>query len=129
MVSGVWGELLSTAARNCGCVGAIIDGAVRDVAKLRSTQFPVFARGTSAYDSMNRQRVVDVQNSVEIDGVIFNPEDLVIADVDAIVVVPRAIEEDVIQSAWKKVHAENAMRDAIRGGMMATAAYEKFGIL
>jgi regulator of RNase E activity RraA len=90
MVSGVWGELLSTAARNCGCVGAIIDGAVRDVAKLRSMQFPVFARGTSAYDSMNRQRVVDVQISVEIDGVIFNPEDLVIADVDAIVVVPRS---------------------------------------
>ena len=42
--SGIWGELLSTAARNQGCVGVIVDGAVRDVAKMRAMQFPVFAR-------------------------------------------------------------------------------------
>ncbi len=40
--SGIWGELLTTAARNAGCVGAIVDGAVRDVAKMRAMAFPVF---------------------------------------------------------------------------------------
>jgi 4-hydroxy-4-methyl-2-oxoglutarate aldolase len=40
------GELLSTAARNGGCSGAIVDGAVRDVAKMTAMRFPVFARGT-----------------------------------------------------------------------------------
>src|SRR6516162_2040719 len=39
MRSGVWGELLSTAARNMGCVGAIVDGAVRDVTKMRAMNF------------------------------------------------------------------------------------------
>src|SRR5262245_62138304 len=39
--SGVWGELLSTASRNSGCAGVIVDGAVRDVHKMRAMQFPV----------------------------------------------------------------------------------------
>src|SRR6185295_19620545 len=42
--SGIWGELLTTAARNQGCVGAIIDGSIRDVAKIRAMQFPVYAK-------------------------------------------------------------------------------------
>src|SRR6476620_5967566 len=49
--SGIWGELLSTAALNRGCVGAVIDGDIRDVRKMRDMEFPIFARTTSVYDS------------------------------------------------------------------------------
>jgi 4-hydroxy-4-methyl-2-oxoglutarate aldolase len=129
MRSGIWGELLSTAARGSGCVGTIVDGAVRDVAKMRAMNFPVFACGTSIYDSLHRQRVVDLDVPVEIDGVIFSPGDLVFADIDGIVVVPQGVETEVIRRAWQKVHDENTTRDAIRAGMKATAAYEKFGVL
>ena len=129
MCSGIWGELLSTAARNSGCVGAIVDGAVRDVAKMREMGFAVLARGTCIYDSQNRQRVIDVDVPVEIDGVRFCPGDLVFADVDGVVVVPQAVENEAIRRAWEKVHAENETRDAIKAGMKATAAYEKFGVL
>jgi regulator of RNase E activity RraA len=129
MHSGVWGELLSTAARNSGCVGAIVDGAVRDVAKMRAMQFPVFARGRCVYDSQNRERVVDIDVDVEIDGVRFSPGDLVFADLDGVVVVPRAVEKEAIAAAWKKVHDENVTRDAIKTGMKATEAYSKYGVL
>ncbi len=129
MRSALWGELLSTASRNTGCVGAIVDGAVRDVAKIREMAFPVFARGTSPYDSQNRQRVVEFGIPVEIAGVRFSPGDLVFADLDGIVVVPREVEAEAIGRAWDKVHQENQVRDAIRAGMRATAAYEQFGIL
>src|SRR6478672_4183633 len=88
MRSGLWGELLSTAARRSGCVGAIVDGAVRDVVKMTAMGFAVFARGTSPYDSLDRNRVVDVDVPVEIGGVLFSPGDLAIADVDGIAVVP-----------------------------------------
>jgi regulator of RNase E activity RraA len=121
--------LLSTAARNSGCVGAIVDGAVRDVAKMRKMGFPVFARGTCVYDSKDRQRVVDLDVPVEIDGVLFCPGNLVFADEDGVVVVPREIEQQAIRDAWDKVHAENVTRNAIAGGMKATAAYEKYGVL
>jgi len=129
MRSGIWGELLSTAARNSGCVGAIVDGAVRDVQKMTAMRFPVFARGRCVYDSLNRQRVVDVDIPVELAGVRFSPGDLVIADVDGIVVCPQEIETQAVRRAWEKVHAENVTRDAIKGGMKAVAAYEKFGVL
>lgn len=129
MRSGIWGELLSTAAQNCGCVGAIVDGAVRDTEKMTAIGFGVFARGTSPYDSMNRQRVVEYDVPVEIDGVRFGSGDLVIADVDGIVVVPVEVEEEAIQRAWAKVHAENVTREAIKNGMKAKAAYDKYGIL
>lgn len=129
MHSGIWGELLSTAARNSGCVGAIVDGGIRDVAKMRAMAFPIYARGTCVYDSQNRQRVVDLDVAVEIDGVKFAPGDLVFADVDGVVVVPQAVEQQAIAAAWKKVHDENITRDAIRDGMKATDAYAKYGIL
>lgn len=127
--SGTWGELLSTAARNSGCVGAIVDGAVRDVARMRAMEFPVFARGTCVYDSQNRQRVVDLDVKVEIDGVVFAPGDLVFADEDGVVVVPQEIEGEAIAAAWQKVHDENVTRDAIRNGMKAGEAYAKYGVL
>lgn len=129
MRSGIWGELLSTAAGNSGCAGAIVDGAVRDVEKMAAMKFPVFARGTSVYDSQDRQRVSAIDLPVEIDGISFSPGDLVIADRDGVVVVPAEIHEQAVQAAWEKVHAENVTRDAIRDGMKATDAYRKYGVL
>jgi regulator of RNase E activity RraA len=127
--SGVWGELLSTAARNSGCMGVIVDGAVRDVRQMRAMGFACFARASIVYDSRDRQRVIDLDVPVEIDGVRFHPGDLVIADEDGVVVVPRAVEAAVVRRAWEKVHAENQVRDAIKGGMKATTAFDTFGVL
>ncbi len=129
MRSGIWGELLSTAALNAGCVGVVIDGAVRDVAQMRQMGFPVFARGRCPYDSRDRQRVIDFDVPVEIDGVSIHPGDLIAADQDGVVIVPQAVEASVVLAAWNKVHAENEVRDAIRDGMSATKAFETFGVL
>lgn len=127
--SGIWGELLSTAARNSGCTGVIVHGAVRDIDKMKAMRFPVFATSRNPYDSQHRQRVVDVDVAVEIDGVQFNPGDLVMADEDGIVVVPRHLEEQAMKAALEKVNAENITRDAIRNGMKASEAYKKYGVL
>ena len=127
--SGIWGELLTTAALNRGCVGAIVDGAIRDVSKIRALNFPVFARSTCVYDSLNRQRVVDIDVPIELDGVHFHPGDLVFADEDGVVVVPQIVEQEAIRRAWDKVHAENIVRDSIRNGLKATEAFAKYGVL
>ena len=127
--SGVWGELLSTAARNRGCVGAVVDGMVRDVRQMANMDFSVWALGTNLLDSLHRQRVIDVDVPVEIGGIEFRSGDLVIADVDGIVVVPQELEADAIRRAWEKVHAESVTRDAIKAGMLAGEAYRKYGVL
>lgn len=129
MRSAVWGELLSTAAKNRGCVGAIVDGAVRDVAAMTRLDFPIYALGTRVEDSRDRQRVVDIDVPVEIGGVMFRAGDLVFADADGVVVVPREVETEVVRGAWEKVHTENAVRDSIRQGMPATEAFDKYGVL
>ena len=127
--SGIWGELLSTAARNRGCVGAIVHGAVRDIEPMRDMEFPVFASSACPYDSLHRQRVTAVDVPVTIGGLTFSPGDLVVADEDGLVIVPAEVERAVIRAAWEKVHAESVTRDAIRGGMTATEVYEKYGVL
>ncbi len=127
--SGIWGELLSLAARNAGCVGVIVDGAVRDVTKMARHEVPRFLRGARPYDSRNRQRVIDFDVTIELDGVVIHPGDLIGADEDGIVIVPQAVETQVIQAAWEKAHAEYCVRDAIRKGITATSAFQQFGIL
>lgn len=127
--SGIWGELLTTAAMNSGCKGVIVHGCVRDIEKMRAMNFPVFATAKSPYDSQNRQRVVDIDINVEIDNVVCKPGDLIFGDEDGIVVIPQEIEEDAIKKAEEKVNAENISRDAIRAGMKASEAYKKYGVL
>jgi len=127
--SGIWGELLSTAAGNSGCAGAIVDGMVRDVDKMTTMGFAVFARGVNCRDSQNRQRVIDLDVPVELGGVQVNPGDLVLIDLDGMVVVPQQVEREALARAWDKLHAENVTRDAIRAGMKATAAWQKYGVL
>lgn len=129
MRSGIWGELLTTAAKNRGCIGAVVDGAIRDVSKISAMNFPVFARGRCLYDSLNRQRVIDIDVPVEIDQVIFSPGDLVIADADGVAVIPQNVEDKVLELAFAKVQGENKVRDAIRQGMSAVEAYRTFGVL
>ncbi len=127
--SGIWGELLSTAAANSGCKGVIVHGAVRDVGKMREMGFPVCATACNPYDSRNRQRVVDIDVAVEIDGVRFCPGDIVMADEDGIVVIPREIENEALTMALEKINAENISREAIKNGMKAVEAYQTFGVL
>lgn len=129
MRSGVWGELLSCAAINQGCCGVLVDGAVRDLQKIRQMKFTVHARGTCPYDSRNRQRVICYDVPVEIGGVTIHPGDLIAADEDGIVIVPRAIEREVILAAWNKATAEDEVRIAVQGGLSATLAYKRFGVL
>lgn len=127
--SGIWGELLSTAAMNSGCVGSLVHGCIRDIAKMRTIRFPVYATGKSIYDSLNRQKVIDIDVPVEINNVVFNSGDIVFCDEDGVVVVPKQVEKEVLRYALEKVEAENITRSAIKNGMKATEAYKKYGIL
>jgi 4-hydroxy-4-methyl-2-oxoglutarate aldolase len=127
--SGIWGELLSTAALNSGCVGAIVDGQVRDLAKMRELGFPVKAKGCNVYDSKNRQMVIKIDVPVQIGSVVFSPGDLVFCDEDGIVVVPQEVEQEAIHMAMEKVKAENITRDEIKKGAKAGDVYKKYGVL
>jgi regulator of RNase E activity RraA len=124
-----WGELLSTAALARGGRGAVLDGLVRDTPRIKAMGLPVFCTGRRPYDSCGRGIVVDYDVPLAIDGVSVAPGDLVFGDADGVVVVPRAVEAEVIERAWAKVAGENTTRDALLAGMSLGEVYRKHGIL
>jgi regulator of RNase E activity RraA len=124
-----WGELLTATARTRGAVGAVIDGYHRDTPKVLEQNWPVFSRGRYAQDSSVRTAVTAFRCPIEIGGVWIEPGDLIFGDLDGVVVVPKAVENEVIVRALEKARGEKVVRKAIEGGMSATAAFKHFGIL
>jgi regulator of RNase E activity RraA len=124
-----WGELLTAAARTRGAVGAVVDGFHRDTPKVLEQTWPVFSRGRYAQDSAVRTAVASYRCAIEIGGVWIEPGDLVFGDLDGVVIVPRAVENEVVTGALEKARGEKVVRKAIESGMSATAAFRQFGIL
>ena len=124
-----WGELLTATSRTRGAVGAVVDGFHRDTPQVLAQNWPVFSRGRFAQDSSVRTAVAAFRCPLEIGGVWIEPGDLVFGDLDGVVIVPRAIEAEVIPRALTKARGEKVVRRAIEGGMSATAAFKEFGIL
>ena len=124
-----WGELLTTAARERGAVGAVTDGFVRDVRGIRGLKFPVFHGGIAPLDSKGRGKVVAIDVPIECAGVHIESGDLVFGDVDGVVVVPRRIEDDVLARALEKVSSENVTRDELLRGAKLKDVYDRYGVL
>jgi regulator of RNase E activity RraA len=124
-----WGELLSTAARARGARGAVIDGLVRDVGKIQELGFPVFAAGIKPVDSKGRGIVIDYSVPVDCGGVMVSPGDLVFADFDGVVAIPRQVVPDVIRMAGEKVTRENHSRAELLQGAYLRDVYQKYGVL
>ena len=124
-----WGELLTTAARQRGAVGAVTDGFVRDVRGIRNMKFPVFHGGIAPLDSKGRGKVVAIDVPIECAGVRIEPGDLIFGDVDGVVVVPRKIEDKVVARALEKVSSENVTRDELLRGAKLKDVYDRYGVL
>lgn len=124
-----WGEILTATAVNRSAAGAVIDGFHRDTPRVLEQSFPVFSRGAYGPDAGVRASVTDYRVPIQIGGVALRPGDLVVGDYDGVVVVPRNVEEEVLERAIVKAHSENLVRDAIESGMSSTDAFEKFGVL
>jgi regulator of RNase E activity RraA len=125
----LWGELMSTAARNRGAAGAVVNGWSRDTRGILELGFPTFSYGRYAQDQRPRGKIIDFRCTINIDGVRVRPGDLVFGDLDGVCIVPREIETEVIQRAHEKAHGEKRVFEAIKGGMGAQAAWDKFGIM
>jgi regulator of RNase E activity RraA len=124
----VWGELMSTAARRRGAVGAILNGYTRDLAGILEMNFPVFAWGSYAADQKMRGRATAFRVPLVIGEVNVQPGDIVCADEDGVVVVPRAVETEILTDALTKAHAEKTLRTDLEAGMPAVVAFKKHGI-
>jgi len=125
-----WGELMSTVAKRKGVVGCICDSQVRDCIKIIDMNFPVYYAGIRPLDSKGRGLVIAYDVPVQCGEVLVHPGDLIFADFDGIVVIPKTLdEEEVLQRAREKVIAENFSREELLDGKTLKEVYDKYKAL
>jgi len=125
----LWGELLTTASRARGARGAVIDGYTRDLVRITEMKFPIFATGTRPLDGKGRGMVVEYGRPVMCGDVLVHEGDIVMADIDGVIVIPRAIELKTIELAFQKVSAEDTVRNELLAGALMADVYKKYGVL
>ncbi|MGA8528656.1 MAG: RraA family protein [Acidobacteriaceae bacterium] len=123
------GGLMGTAMLSRDFVGAVVDGGVRDIPQLKKVGFPVFALGAVPSTSVGHYRFRAANVPITCDGVSVAPRDIVTADEDGVVVVPRAQAAEILIRAQKLDFSEHSMYPYIDTYHSIEEAVKKFGRL
>ena len=116
--AGYVGELIATALRAHGALGVVIDAGCRDVAELTRMGFPVWSACVSAYGTV-KETLGDVNLPVVCAGQLVTPGDVVVADDDGVVVVPRAGAADVLEACQQREEKEALSRKRYEDGELS----------
>ena len=123
------GGLMGTTMSARGYAGAVVDGGVRDVGQLRKIGFPVYATGIVPSTSVGHYRFAGANVPMLCDGVEVQPGDIVAADADGVVIVPRARAEVVLALAQEMDFKEHSMYSIIEKYKSIQEAVKRFGRL
>ena len=124
-----WGELMTTAAIKRGAVGCVCDSNIRDCVQILSMNFPVYCAGIRPIDSKGRGRVMAYDVPITCGEVLVQPGELIVADFDGIVVIPKTIEQQVIELSKEKSDKENLTRKGLQDGKALREMYNKYKVL
>jgi 4-hydroxy-4-methyl-2-oxoglutarate aldolase len=113
----VWGDILTEIAHRRGIAGTVIDGICRDTALCLELGYPVFSKDHWMRTGKDRVQVEATGVPVTIGEARVEPGDILKGDADGVVVIPRAHEARVLETAEAIEVAEQAIRQAVRGGM------------
>lgn len=114
--SAQWGEIMTMAAKRRGCRGAVVDGGVRDTDKVLEQNFPVFCRYRTSNGMMGRFRMIGYQIPIRIGGVDIQPGDVIVADIDGAIVIPRALAWAVLLEAEEILRNEIEIKKMVESG-------------
>jgi regulator of RNase E activity RraA len=121
------GGLMGTTMHSRGYSGAVVDGGVRDIAQLRRIGFPVYALGPVPSTSVGHYKFAGANIPLLCDGVQVQPGDIVTADADGVVVVPRAKAEEILVLAEQMDFKEHSMYPIIEKFHSLEEAVRKYG--
>ncbi len=121
------GGLMGTAMKFRGLAGALVDGGIRDTPQLKRIQFPVFSRGIVPSTTIGHFRFEARNVPVTCAGVRVNAGDIISADEDGVVVVPRARAAEVLKKAQEMDNTEHSMYPFIEKFKSIKEAVAKFG--
>ena len=125
--SGYLGELNTNAFRLKGVRASVIDGGAKDSGFVKLMDYPVFCKFTSPIDAYTKNRLRGWQLPIYINNVKIEPMDVIVGDSDGVMVIPKAIAEEVLKEVENRKAVEDETRRLILEGMSAEQAAIKMG--
>jgi 4-hydroxy-4-methyl-2-oxoglutarate aldolase len=116
------GDFIIGLAQTLGIKGIVTDGVIRDIIGIKKLNFPVFCKGTTVAASA-KAGWGQVNVPISCGGTSVNPGDIIVADADGVVVIPKEIEEDVLKKAKEKLIFDQEREDKISGNPEAIRNY------
>ncbi len=121
--SGTLGDILALRLKARGIAGVLTDGAMRDTPVIGKFDFPVYCAAAAAPPSMANLRPVEVQTPVGIRGVPVYPDDIIVADEDGAIVVPRHLADEVARDSFEQERLEKFVAIRVGQGHPITGTY------
>jgi RraA family protein len=114
------GDIMKNIADARGAAGYVIDGAIRDVAAFKGSDFPCFARGVT-HRGPYKNGPGEINVPVSIGGMIVSPGDIVVGDEDGVVAFPQSSAPTLLESVRAQQAREATILQSIREGRYAGA--------
>jgi regulator of RNase E activity RraA len=121
--SGGFGDILAARLLVRGVAGVVSDGAMRDSAQLRKLALPIFCAGSAAPPSFARIMAANLNRPIGCGGVAVFPGDVVVADIDGAVVIPRHLADEVARDGVEQERLERFVRSRVDRGETTVGLY------
>ncbi len=126
-IASHWGGVMTRASLKRGCKGAIIDGGIRDTKDILEQKFPIWYRYRTSTGALSHTKVAAYQVPVIIGDVIVKPGDILLADIDGALVIPRKLAVAVLKRAEKVEQNEGEIKEWVDAGLSAQDISDRGG--
>jgi 4-hydroxy-4-methyl-2-oxoglutarate aldolase len=126
-VASHWGGVMTRASLKRGCRGAIVDGGIRDTKDILEQGLPIWYRYRTSTGALSHSKMVAWQQPVFVGGVIIKPGDLIMADIDGALAIPRKMIVDVLERAEQIERNEGEIKEWVDAGLSAADISERGG--